>query len=118
MGDELLKKIGINIRELRKAQNFTQEQLAEKAGLSYKYLGEIERGEKNSGILNLFRIAHGLSLSLRDIVNIENKTKTEEEKLRFEIMGLLASKNGDDLKRAFKMLKVILEYMPKNTFLP
>jgi transcriptional regulator with XRE-family HTH domain len=109
VGDELLKKIGINIRELRKAQNLTQEQLAEKAGLSYKYLGEIERGEKNSGILNLFKIACGLSLSLRDIVYVENKTNAEEERLQLEIMGLLAGKSCDDLKRALKILKAILE---------
>jgi transcriptional regulator with XRE-family HTH domain len=109
VGDELLKKIGTNIRELRKAQNLTQEQLAEKAGVSYKYLGEIERGEKNSGILNLFKIAGGLSLSLWDIVHVENKTNVEQERLKLEIMGLLAGKSCDDLKRTLKTLKAIFE---------
>lgn len=109
MGEELLKKIGINIRGLRKAQNLTQEQLAEKAGISYKYLGEIERGEKNVGLLNLHRISLGLSLSLIDIIDLKNETHTEEEKLKFEIMGLLGGKNCEELNRTLKMLKVLFE---------
>jgi transcriptional regulator with XRE-family HTH domain len=108
--DQLLNKIGKRIRDLRKHQGLTQEQLAEKSGLSYKYLGEIERGEKNSGILNLFRIAEGLSLPIGDIIiNIETEPHTEERKLKDEIMGFLSDKNSNDLKKTLKVLKAVFE---------
>ena len=109
MAHPLLSKIGKKIRELRKIQNLTQEQLAEKCGLSYKYLGEIERGEKNSGILNLIRIADGLSLSIVDIVDIKSDTKTEENLLKAEFMYFLSGKTTDELKKALKILKTVFE---------
>lgn len=40
-------QIGKRIRELRKQQNSTREGLAEKAGISAKFLYEIETGKKD-----------------------------------------------------------------------
>lgn len=107
MGEKLVEKIGLRIRGLRKAQGLTQEKLAEKAEISYKYLGEIERGEINPGIINLFKIANGLSLSLKEIVSIDMKSASEESLLREEILGLLAGKIPDDLKKALKVLRAV-----------
>ena len=49
--------IGEAIRFRRKSGGYTQERLAEQAGLNPKYLGEIERGEKIISIEALLRIA-------------------------------------------------------------
>lgn len=38
--------IGEKLRECRKNQNLTQQELAEKAGITSRYLGDIERGSK------------------------------------------------------------------------
>jgi len=59
---EQLKKIGLAIRVERTKKEWTQEQLAYEAGLDQNYLGTIERGERNFGILNLLRIAEALSV--------------------------------------------------------
>lgn len=42
--EELRKKIGKNIHLARISANYTQEQLAEKIGLSTRYIGQLERG--------------------------------------------------------------------------
>ena len=42
--EELRKKIGKNIHLARISANYTQEQLAEKTGLSTRYIGQLERG--------------------------------------------------------------------------
>jgi transcriptional regulator with XRE-family HTH domain len=49
--------IGEAIRHFRKEADLTQEKLAEKVDLNWKYIGEIERGEKIISIEALMRIA-------------------------------------------------------------
>jgi transcriptional regulator with XRE-family HTH domain len=55
----LLKRL----RELRKQTGLTQEQFAERIGLSYRYYQQIELGKKREIRLStLDRLAHGLEL--------------------------------------------------------
>ncbi len=58
--------LGRKVRELRRAQGLSQERMAERAGITYKYLGQIERGEANPSIETLKGITEGLNLSLRE----------------------------------------------------
>lgn len=57
------------IRELRKAQRLTQEQLADKAGLSRSHLSEIESGKVPVNTLRLRSLAAALSVSTTDLFN-------------------------------------------------
>ena len=49
--------IGEAIRHFREQADLTQEKLAEKVDLNWKYIGEVERGEKIISIEALLRIA-------------------------------------------------------------
>jgi transcriptional regulator with XRE-family HTH domain len=60
--------VGQNIRACRKQARMSQEKLAEKADLSYKYVGEVERGYVNISLDSLLRIARALKVKLRDLV--------------------------------------------------
>lgn len=60
--------VGQKVRAYRKEAGLSQEALAEKASLSYKYLGEVERGYVNVSLDSLMRIAKALKLKLRDLV--------------------------------------------------
>ena len=60
--------VGQKIRAYRKQTGLSQEELAEKASLSYKYLGEVERGYVNVSLDSLMRIAKALKVKLRDLV--------------------------------------------------
>jgi len=60
--------VGQKIRAYRKRAELSQEQLAEKASLSYKYLGEVERGYVNVSLDSLMRITKALKVRLRDLV--------------------------------------------------
>lgn len=71
MASNFYQKLGKKISFLRKEKNFTREMLAEKAGLSAYYLGEIERGEKHSSLEILIKIAKALSIELHELLNIE-----------------------------------------------
>lgn len=60
--------VGQKIRAYRKEAELSQEKLAEKAGLSYKYLGEVERGTVNVSLDSLMRVAKVLKLKVADLV--------------------------------------------------
>lgn len=52
------------VRALRLARGWTQEQLAERAGVHEKFLGAVERGERNVTLRNIARIARGLGVPI------------------------------------------------------
>lgn len=60
MGDENRKRFGNAVRELRLANNLTQEALAQLTSLHPTYIGGIERGERNVGLDNIIKIARAL----------------------------------------------------------
>ncbi len=53
---------GKRVRELRLARRLSQEKLAELADLHRNYVGGLERGERNVGLLNIVKLAHGLNV--------------------------------------------------------
>lgn len=71
MADEILnekrKAMGENIRELRCAQGWTQEQLAEIAGITTANLARIEAGKYSVSLDVLNKIAGALRAELRII---------------------------------------------------
>jgi transcriptional regulator with XRE-family HTH domain len=53
-------QFGRMVRKRRQALGLSQEGLAEKADLHWTYIGGIERGERNVGLLNIVKIARAL----------------------------------------------------------
>lgn len=65
---KLLKTFGRSIRSYRKQRGMSQEDLAEKSGLSRNYISDIERGVRNPSLLALIGIAKALRMPLRDLL--------------------------------------------------
>lgn len=63
------KKIGSNLREIRKKRKMSQVILAEEAGLNRTYIGEIERGEKNMSLNTMSKLAKALKIEITDLFN-------------------------------------------------
>lgn len=60
--------LGEAVRHSRKVAGFSQEKLAEKAGLSTVFISRIERGVESPTVDNLLKIAKALGLRARDLI--------------------------------------------------
>ena len=87
------KGLGKRIRTLRKLKTLTQEELGEKAGLSYKFIGEIERGVVNLSLDSLVKIATALNVKAGDLfpreVDIFPQFSTQDLQLIKKALRLL-----------------------------
>ena len=62
-----LKVLGQRIRVKRKLLTWTQEELADKAGIDRSYIGGVERGERNLTFTVLCQICAALSCDVAEL---------------------------------------------------
>jgi len=62
--DAVPKALGKRIRQLRQAKGWSQEFLADEAGMHRTYMWGIEQGVRNPSVRHLTRIADALGVSL------------------------------------------------------
>jgi transcriptional regulator with XRE-family HTH domain len=61
------RRVGSNIRKFREDLGLSQEKLAAEADLHRAYIGQIERGEKKIGLVNLEKIAKALKVPIQNL---------------------------------------------------
>ena len=62
--DTFLKTVGSNVRSIRNAKGLSMEAVANEANMEYRQLGRIERGEVNTTITSLLKIADALKVDI------------------------------------------------------
>jgi transcriptional regulator with XRE-family HTH domain len=62
------KQFGINVREVRKNREISQDQLALRAGIDRSYMGRIERGQVNITLEKVYRLGEALDCNIRDLL--------------------------------------------------
>ena len=65
---DLKEVMAINLRRLRHAKGMTQEELAERAGLSARYVGAIERADVSASVTVLGQVAEALEAEAAELV--------------------------------------------------
>jgi transcriptional regulator with XRE-family HTH domain len=105
--EEARKLLGRRIRYLRNLRGMTQEQLGDKADVNYKYLGAIERGEKNPATDNLAKIAGALDVKLHEIFTFEHEIE-DTQLLKKKIDDLLKDASIKELKAIYRVIEAIL----------
>ena len=69
-----LKAVGLRIKLLRVSRGWSQEQLAEAAGMHRTFVGQVERGQRGLNVLGLWRLAGAFGIPIGDLfVDVEGK---------------------------------------------
>lgn len=74
-------EIGNRMRQVRKSHNMSREQLAERAGVSSKFIYEIERGMKGMSAETVSKIAKALGESCDFLINGQDEEGDSREKV-------------------------------------
>jgi len=88
---DLRGRVGARVRQFRHARRLTQEQLAERAGLSYKFIGEVERGIGNPTLTTLAALSDALGVGLVDLLAIETDRPRLSPRQASQVREALAS---------------------------
>lgn len=65
---DICKRVGVNIRNQRKALQLSQEELAFQAGIDRAYLSQLENGKKNISLLVLSQLADALKMDAAELL--------------------------------------------------
>lgn len=68
---ELLKKLGLKIKQLRTEKGLSQLDLGDEINVEKSNVSRMESGKFNTKILTLFKVAKALDLSLSELLKIE-----------------------------------------------
>ena len=71
--NNVYKKIGKMVKQIRKSQGISQKTLALDSHLNRAYIGYIERGERHPSIETVYRISLALKTPLYQFFKFDNK---------------------------------------------
>jgi len=67
---EALSGFGAAVRRIRLERGLSQEQFADLCQLDRTYIGGVERGERNVGLINVYRIASALEVAASSLLDV------------------------------------------------
>lgn len=62
------KKLGDKIRQIRKTNKISQEELAFRASLHRTYISDVERGHRNVSLENIEKISKALNIKISELL--------------------------------------------------
>ena len=99
----LKKEMGKRIEKTRESQGMTRETMAERTGISTKFLYEVERGKKGISAQTLLKLAQTLSVSTDYLLTGEKDTTIWDEK------KMLSTLDPEKVRKIERIVKLILE---------
>lgn len=73
------EKLGYAIKKLRKNNSISQEKFALSIGMDRTYFSSVESGKRNISIQNIEKIAHGLNISVSELLALAETLDYKED---------------------------------------
>lgn len=99
---------GRRTRAIRKNAKLSRETVAERAGITSNYLGEIERGEKWPSLDVLESLSKALNVQVASLFDYESY-EPDFNVIKTKVRRLLENRTAEDFQRAYRMLKALFE---------
>src|SRR3989454_12190405 len=105
------KFLGRRLRALRKQRTLSQERLGDRAGLSGKFIGEVERGDKSISIDSLYRISVALEIPLRELTDVRaDKPSAVPSEDAEKVFALVSGRRPPaDIRKVYRVLRAIFD---------
>ena len=104
------QRLGKRIRHLRAARGWSQEVLAELAGLHRNYIGHVERVEVNAGLVNLEKIARAFEISVHELLKMDDLEATARDGGSTGNAGAISSAPPQAEEPAEQVCKGVTDY--------
>lgn len=98
------KKIGAFLKMLRNQQNITQEQLAERFGVSSRTVSRWETGSNMPDLSILVELADYYQVEIREILDGERKSENMDQETKDTLMKVAAYTDAEKKKLKTKIL--------------
>ena len=98
-------KLGTRVRQQRVLNRLTQEQLAEKAGVSTSFIGHIERGEKKASMETVVALCNAMSVAPSVLL---------QDSLSDEVMRSQLAFNKENEELVNGLMQVLREHTQKS----
>jgi len=107
-----IPRLGQRIRELRKSLSLTQEQLAERAGISVSFLSMIERGDRVPHLETLAMLSKPLGVSLAEVFVGIGESSASRQSTLLPLVDFLEQQSLDagDVEALLIIAKTLLRY--------
>ncbi len=102
----IVEALSFLIKKQRKVMKMTQQQLAQKVGLSVRHIGKLEDGTYLPKFITYLKLAEVLKFDVSDVVKLSQHAKTTEET---KILNLLKKMKPEELVLSRKMLELLIK---------
>ncbi|MGI5962796.1 MAG: helix-turn-helix domain-containing protein [Lawsonibacter sp.] len=106
---KLTQTIGHRLRGYRLDRGYSQEALAELAGLHPTYIGQVERGEKNVTVDSLAKIAGALGVSLSQVLEVveEPVEGRSYPRMAYDLLAACSQERQEGLYRLLEQVQTL-----------
>lgn len=115
MSESLIKLfiiVGENVKHYRNLIGISQEALAEKAGITYQYLGKIERGIAKPSLEVLNAVAEAMNIGIFELFNSKEKKETNSSDQKLLSRFNYLSEGQQDM--LFEYIEILKSFEVKN----
>ena len=108
---QITQTVGVRLRSFRLQRGYSQERLAELAGLHPTYIGQIERGEKNLTLESLCKVTQALSISMSQLLELaDGAPAPAPESYPLRAYNLLSSLPTSRQEALYQILASVARY--------
>lgn len=109
--EDLMKTVGLNLRRYRRENDMTQEELAERVGISTSFLANLERGSKAMSMYVLRDLADALGITADYL--LYDSTEINENQHIKNINTLLNGRSDDLCKLVEQVVRLTINTYDK-----
>lgn len=106
MMKDLLIRLGARMKEIRKSQGLTQDDVAERADMSPRYLSRLEGGHQSPSVEMLARLAKALAVEIWELFDFGHIGARKE--VEHTARTLIRQSDDERLRLAVKVLRAIV----------